>query len=144
MARPRGVHFTATERAEIRARVFELHAQRKSMKEIAEELDISPETVRQTIIRTYRESSAPVIEHERKRDIELIEQAIAVTWPRVKAGTHGAVSDLEKLLARRARYLGLDAPQQVEATVTQTTQLDISISELLSQMDAAESNAPSV
>lgn len=141
MPRQRGKHLTATERAEITAKVFERHAQRVSMAKIAEELDISHETVRQIIIRTYREASAPVIEHERKRDIELIEQAIAVTWPRVKSGTHGAISDLEKLLNRRAKYLGLDAPTQVEASVTQSTPLDNSIAELLSQMDAAENNA---
>jgi len=42
-----------------------------------------------------------------------------------------------RLLEREAKLLGIDAPQQVEATVTQVTQADLELQELLREARAA-------
>lgn len=113
--------------------IAQMHSRRVSVAKIAETLKVSPSEILAILTEIYKEQALPVLKDAIIRDLQLIDDAIEVVFPRVVAGTRGAVADLDKLLSRRAKILGLDAPTRVDATVFEVTQEDIALQDMIRQ-----------
>lgn len=139
-----GRRFTKVQKEELLAEILRQYATRTPIQTIAANVGITYQTVQSWIRESYANISKPVIEEERKRDLDLIEQAIILCWTRIKdekknaRGVYPTFADLDRLLIRRSKMIGYDAPIQVDSSVTLRTPLDDSISDLLTQMDSAD------
>jgi transposase len=132
--------------AKQQAECYQLQLDGLSIREIAKRTGLSVGTVHNRI-NAQCEAVAPALEplvpslaeQVRARHLEQIvawlvklndqiERDLAVAR-NVEVGT--------RLLEREAKLLGIDAPQQVQATVTQVTQEDIALAELVREAQAA-------
>jgi len=52
----------------------------------------------------------------RKLELERLDAAASAIYPSVKQGQYGAIDRWIKIMERRAKLLGLDAPQKIEGT----------------------------
>lgn len=135
--------------AERRARVFELHKVGWPFRRIAEELDIGVATAHDDF-RQAMEDLLPVEEVEEVRRLEvdrldhwLVIANVIANDPdtdhdtRMKAVDRGLA-----IQARRAKYLGLDAPTKIEGKLEHTveTTMDRALRDLVAEMrpDVAE------
>lgn len=88
--------------------------QGKTLVELAAEYGVSNQRISQ-IIRDIRESLPPedrqMVVDRRVAQIGAVVKALV---PQALTGDRDAVASLEKMMAREAKYLGLDAPKQVE------------------------------
>lgn len=70
--------------------------------------------VERAILAVLREPAEAVIELELAR----LDEMLFSIWPRVRAGDVLAVDRALRIMERRAKYLGLDAPKRVDITAT--------------------------
>lgn len=70
---------------------------------------------------TLREPAEAV----RQLELERLDEAQRAIWPRVRAGDLEAIDRLCKLMDRRAKLLGLDAPKQVEVLTIDTVDAEL-------------------
>ena len=109
-----------TERQARRARVAALLlAGVTDQRRIAEQLDVSQPTISRDIRAIEADWQATAVQDiaaAKGKDLERIERAVAGIWPKVKNGDERAVAQFVNLLQRRAKLLGLDAPQRQEHT----------------------------
>jgi transposase len=114
----------AFEIEERRGRVYELRLEGKSYREIASELGISHQTAHSDAMAVMDRLKAETIETaERVREIELarLDKAQKAIWPDVKQGDQGAIDTFLKIQARRAKLMGLDAPEKHDVTTAVTS-----------------------
>ena len=84
---------------------------------IAGELGVSQATISRDFAdldRQFRERAAEDVAVAAGLDLARIEAMIAPLWPDASAGVCAAIDRVEKLLGRRARLLGLDAPIRLD------------------------------
>jgi len=63
----------------------------------------------------------------RKLELERIDAALSAIWTQVMKGNHGAVDRFIRLSERRARLIGLDAPQKIEANLSEKPKLLVDV-----------------
>jgi hypothetical protein len=103
-----------------RAVVAERLLQGWTERRIAAELGISPAMAHKEaakVKQAWRESAVETIDTLRGREDAKLTALEAPLWPRVKAGEVRAIEAVLKIMERRARLLGLDAPERVQHTV---------------------------
>ena len=92
----------------------------RSYRSIAEEMGVSHETARQCVKRAM-DRLRPIVEEraEEVRELELSRLDIATNglMPKVIEGDTYAIDKLVKVMDRRARLLGLDAPTKASGTL---------------------------
>lgn len=140
--------------------IWALRAEGRSVREIAEACDMSEQTIRASLIRVaeqYKvESAAEIIKMELDRlDIMLV-HAISVLETRHIAYSNGrrmteideegnetavedtapilkAIDTVLKIMDRRSRYLGLDAPSKSEQSINvhSSTETDLALTQLI-------------
>jgi hypothetical protein len=128
---------------ELAKKVWELRLRGFRVSEIAAKLG-KPYTTIHSSLRRYMtrlaQSITVDVERERQMELERIDLALQRVMEAVEAGNLSAVMALDKLLARRARYLpGVEAPQDHNLNVNLTP--DQATAALLSSLgvpDAAE------
>lgn len=111
---------TADEKARIRNRIEELRLSGiRNQRQIASILDISASTVNthlKEIAKDWEEAAkekhGAVVAH----DIALIERGIRALYPQYARGDTRSVASMVKLMERRSKLLGLDAPEKREIT----------------------------
>lgn len=98
-----------------------------SYREIGKRMGISGEGARKCVVRAM-DRLRPVVEEraEEVRELELARLDIATQglMPKVEDGNAQAVDKLVKVMERRARLLGLDAPTKSQINVDVTTLTD--------------------
>lgn len=105
-------------RVERRGRVMRLRNNGKSLREIAEIVGVSPETVKRDIALAIKDHlQVPVDEHI-ANSLSRIEGIRAELWRRMLNGDDKAPGDLIKLEQRQSTLLGLDAPSRVTVGVS--------------------------
>jgi hypothetical protein len=110
------------DKLEVRQRVWNLKKEGSSTSEIAQMVGMSERNVRHIIRRTVAEIDVTSwLENEVAVDLARIEGLLKVWWPyATDVPQNGDRPDLEaafflvKLLERKARLLGLDAPKRVD------------------------------
>lgn len=84
---------------------------------IADALNVSQSTISRDFAELdarFRTVAAQDIATAKGIDLERIDALIVGIWAKAKAGNLEVIDRVDKLLARRAKLLGLDAPKKVE------------------------------
>lgn len=82
------------------------------------------------------EREQPLAEALRAIECDRLDTYLVRLAPRIAEGEDKAINTAIRISERRARLLGLDSPQQVDATLTASTPQDQALNELLSQARA--------
>ena len=117
----RGVSMTgvsAITAAEKQRRALELRKAGATFEQIADSLGYAfpaaaAKAVKTALKRTIQEPADEVRELELAR----LDAMLFAIWPRVKQGNLQAIDRALKIMARRAEYLGLDAPAKIDISV---------------------------
>lgn len=84
--------------------------------------------VQKALSKVQHEAAAPLLTLE----LERLDAMLLALWPQAKAGNQGAIDRVLRIMERRSKYLGLDAPTQT--IVDQVT-------EVLVRFEGADSEA---
>jgi|SRR5687768_15976399 len=121
----------------IQERMLELYAQRVRKQDIYAQVRQEYPEVGQTALDYWlkdaiRKQDLPDPAFALRRDLLLVDAAIAALIPGVLKGQASAHVALERWMNRRAKYLGLDAPDKLEAIIrnVHTGPIDEEIREL--------------
>jgi AcrR family transcriptional regulator len=155
--------YTNANFAEEQRLCYQLRLRGLSIRQIADETGMSPSTVHRRIECEIRETVQPLAEQVRALELDRLDQLQQVALAVMNAdhplvsdgrvvrtelpdGTKVALQDHGPVLAamdrflkiqdRRAKLLGLDAAVKVDATVVETTQLDIEAAEMVAEAKA--------
>lgn len=123
----------STEVAEQQVRCYELRLTGMSLDKIAAETHLSKGTVHNRIQAEIQAKVLPLADEVRKLELDRLDRWLAKLDEQITAGetVPRCVEVAVKVSERRARLLGIDAPQQLEATVTEVSQADLEFQELL-------------
>jgi len=110
---------------------YDLRLSGHSIRAIAEKLDIPRATVQRRLDAECEAQVTPGAEAVRKMELDRLDKWMLALENRILDGDHQAITTAIKVAERRAKYLGLDAPTQIDATVTETTQEDLALAELI-------------
>lgn len=124
------------ELTERRIRAWELALQGKSYRVIGEALGVAPMTAFRDVEAHAREIQQPVAEQVRKQEVARLDALLDNLWPRVEQGDDKAVANVLRVMDRRAKLLGLDAPAKQDITVQQVDPKDIELAELIREAQA--------
>lgn len=104
-----------------------------SVRQAAEQLDVAPSTVSRAIRRVLDATAQEVkagADTLRAQELARLDALQIPAWRKAQAGDMGAARVVIRIIERRCRLLGLDAPVRV----TVTTELDEEIDALLAQL----------
>lgn len=152
------------ETAERDIKIWQARIRGRTIQQIAQDLGCTTKVVRDSIARTAQnirmENAPELVKAEVDRIDILLQNAIEVLEKTHYATSHGkvlldptkdeptpledsapvlkAIDTIIKLMERRSKLLGLDAPNRTEAavTLTQTTQEDLALMDLINQTRA--------
>lgn len=102
-----------------RRQVLELRRDGLSLRAIGDILNVDHSTVAkdlQAMLKQLAKDNADKAEEQRALDLDRIDKALEVVMAAVASNDVGAVNALDKLLTRRAKLLGLDAPTRQEVS----------------------------
>lgn len=103
----------AVESAEKHARALELRKQGKSLQQIADALGYaSPSGVHQALTRAIAQTVAEPAADVRALELLRLDSLLERAWRKVEAGDLAPGDFILRLMTRRAKLLGLDAPVQ--------------------------------
>lgn len=100
-----------------RLRAVELRAQGKAYRDIAAELGVDVHRAWDYVQDHYGEMKAlgvAKLEKMRARDLAMLDRWLQALSDKCDAGDEEAIKTAEKLLARRAKLAGLDAPAKID------------------------------
>lgn len=125
--------------AEEQVHCYELRLTGMSIREIAERTGISKSTVHDRIQAEISSRVTPLAEEVRKMELDRLDGWLERLNEQIARGIQVArnVEVAVRVSERRAKLLGIDAPEKVEATVTEVTQQDVALAELISEAQAA-------
>ncbi len=105
------------EEAQRRRRALELRVAGATYEEIAEALGyVSRGTAWKAVWRAYREGLRDPAEHLRELETERLDRLQKAWWTKALGGDVSAFRYLLRLMERRAKLLGLDAPTKIAPT----------------------------
>jgi predicted DNA-binding protein (UPF0251 family) len=109
-----------------------------TLREIGKIVGVSHVTVDRWIKAALKETITPAADEVRTLEIERMDYYISRLTAQIERGNQVArnVEVAMKVAERRARLLGLDAPQEIDATVHEVTQADLALQELLREAKA--------
>jgi hypothetical protein len=100
---------------ERQARCLELRRSGKSYTEIAAEVGIGKSQAHHLVIQGLEHARSQILasaDDLKTEEISRIDAMLSGLWPDARKGHLGAVDRVLKLMERRSKYLGLDAPQR--------------------------------
>jgi hypothetical protein len=96
-------------------RALELRKRAMTYPEMARELGYAgPSGAYQAVIGALRETLREPAEQVRTLELERLDAMLEAVWRAALSGDLKAIDAVLKLMDRRSRYLGLDAPQRVD------------------------------
>lgn len=119
--------------AEQRIRCYQLRLSGLSVRQIATATGLSVGTVSNRIQSEINARVLPLADEVRKVELDRLDGWLARLNTQIVAGVAVArnVEVAVRVSERRAKLLGIDAPQQLEATVHEITQTDVALAELV-------------
>lgn len=105
-----------------------------SYEAIAERLGVSESAVHGLIGRTLEKAVNYSVEQLREVENARLDRAQAAIWTKVLNGDEKAIDSFLRISQRRARLNGLDAPQQVNLSVSVKNEMEQALGELRSVM----------
>jgi predicted transcriptional regulator len=95
---------------------------------IAEQLGVNQATISRDIRiieGEWRKEAVANVAEAKGQDLQRLERLIAATWDDARKGHLGAIDRVVKLLERRAKMLGYDAPEQLNLGGDLTQRVEI-------------------
>jgi transposase-like protein len=102
-----------------RKEAVDLRVEGKTYREIAQELGVTPTRARQLVaeaLAAIEKDTAESAEELRRLELDRLDQLQAGLWEEAAGGNLKAVGAALKIMERRARLVGLDAPTRTENT----------------------------
>lgn len=124
------------EMCERRLKAYDLRLRGKTYRQIGAELGISQTQAMKDVKKRIDEIELPGVEEIRKQEVDRLLRYLEVLEHRIDMGDDKAVSIAIKVSERLCKMLGVDMPAQTEVQVTQTTQVDLAIQELIAAQKA--------
>jgi hypothetical protein len=129
---------------ERRRQAVELRIAGKSWQEIADLLGYDSKgtacgDVRRALQKAVEKLAVPMEEY-RQLELDRLDKMQDALWPKVLEGDTRTVDTSLRLMDRRAKLLGLDAPTRTEGVLTLDA-IDASIAQLTAQLDTARTQA---
>lgn len=131
-------HPTVIELADQQAQILNMKRDGMGLREIGKKLGLSHETVRRRLAAAIQDLVTPAAEEVRKIELERLDYYVTKLTKQIENGTQVArnIEVAMKVAERRSKLLGLDAPDKLDATITEVTQEDIALQELLAEARA--------
>lgn len=107
----------AAEAREVENQALELRKRGYNYRQVAKALSISVGTAHKYIQRAIDRIPAENAEQVRNLELERIDKMLTGVWERATKGDTKAILATVRLMERRARYLGLDAPEKHDVGV---------------------------
>ena len=125
--------------AEQQESCYELKLAGWSYQRIATETGLAVGTVHNRIQARIEQRVQPLADELRAIEVDRLDRYLAKLDAQIQEDRSLArnVEVAVKVAERRAKLLGIDAPEKVEATVTEVTQEDIALAELVAEARAA-------
>jgi len=98
---------------------LELRKAGLTYRQIGERLGITEQGAHAAVMRALRrlnERITEAAEEVRRLELERLDRLLLALWPQAAKGNQGAVDRVLRIMERRARLLGLDAPKGVDVT----------------------------
>ena len=129
----------SAEVAEEQIRCYELRLTGASIRQIATITGLGVATVHKLIKLEIDERVTPLAEEARRMELDRLDVWLARLTVQINKGVAVArnVEVALRVSERRARLLGLDAPERVDAQVTETTVFDTEFTALVREVQAA-------
>lgn len=118
------------DRAERKKNALELRLAGASYRDIAQALEVSPATALQDCKEALADIPAQQADEMRTVELSRLDRLQRAVWPRAIKGDLQAVDRAIKIIDRRAKLFGLDAPQQVQITANDID-LDAAVDKML-------------
>ena len=118
------------DRAERKRNALELRLAGASYRDIAQALEVSPATALQDCKEALADIPAQQADEMRTVELSRLDRLQRAVWPRAVKGDLQAVDRAIKIIDRRAKVFGLDAPQQVQITANDID-LDAAVDKML-------------
>lgn len=116
--------------AERRARAISLRIAGMTYEQIGAHLEITPEAAADLIRRTLTRAENKAADQLRSLENERLDRAQTAIWPKVISGDLKAVDTFLRLSARRARLNGIDAPTQINLSVSVRQEMEQALNQL--------------
>ncbi len=115
-------------------RIIELRKGGKTWEQIGRELGMTGGGAHTAYMRALKRIPAEAVAELRTMDNERINALIDAGWPKAMAGSARHIEVITRLLERRAKLFGLDAPQLHHIEVLTQDVLDQAIAQLEAQL----------
>jgi hypothetical protein len=102
-----------------RKEAVDLRVEGKTYREIGQELGVTPTRARQLVseaLAALQKDTAESAEELRRLELDRLDQLQSGLWEEAAGGNLKAVGAALKIMERRARLVGLDAPTRTEST----------------------------
>lgn len=97
-----------------RLKALEMRKARATYTQIGQKLGISKQRAYTIVQQALRETLQEPADDVRKLELETLDRLQFGLWQHAAAGNQGAVDRVLRIMERRAKLLGLDAPSQLE------------------------------
>lgn len=135
MGNPR-IHKPRTTRAVEAAQALEYQLSGMSVRMISEKMGIPRATVQERLDSALAAVVVPTVDAMRKREGERLIHLMTKLQPAVDAGDRDAIKLAATLSASYRKLFGLNAPEQHQYQITQTTQEDLAYIDLINEARA--------
>lgn len=126
--------------AEKRARALELRKAGATYDQIARQVGFSERGAAYRAVQTaLLEITQEPAQEVRQLELERLDAMLLGLWPAARKGKEGAVDRVLRIMERRAKLLGLDAPVKADVGVHQADPRDAELIEMINEALAADS-----
>lgn len=132
---------TETYDREIQA--LELRRQGHTYQQISDQMGLGgPGVAHRIIRRTMEQTITENVEQTREIELQRLDGYLTRLQPRIQNGDTKAIDTALKIMDRRAKMLGLDAPTKVQAEITNhdTNSIDAEVARLIALLDSSPTN----
>lgn len=112
-------------------RAVEMRKAGATYDQIADALDCTRSTAYRTVMRALARNQSEEVEEFRMIEGARLDRLQMAVWNRAVSGSESAINTVLRIMDRRARLFGLDAPSKVDV---RTDALDSEIDSLLAQL----------
>lgn len=113
-------------------------ARGQSLRVIERETGIPRATAARYRDLAYSKVVLPNVDDSRKLELDRIDAIIDILWPQIEQGDDKAISQYWKAVERRAKLLGTDRPIEISQTVTEISQQERELQDLIAQAQRDE------
>lgn len=123
---------------ETMVKAAQLRASGASFREIGKALNIDFTWARDLVIRALEQATYESADVMRTQEGERLNRMQRAVWQQALAGDVPAVNTVLKIMERRAKLFGLDAPVKVETDISIGTDVDAEVERLALMLESAE------